>query len=58
MVRDIVVGHQHAVLDTDNDAAAGAVGGRRIEMEQNRFGHGVELVLLGLHIDTGAGRLF
>lgn len=57
MVRDIITGHQHVVFHAYNNAIAGAFGGRRIEMEQNRFGHSIKFIFLGIHIDTSAGRL-
>lgn len=58
MVHHAADGHLHAVLHTDNDAAAGARSGVGTKVEQNRLGHRVELLLLGLYVDASDGRLF
>lgn len=53
MVSDIVDGNMHGVRDTYIDAVATSGRGQRVQMEQNRVGHRVELVLLGLYHHTG-----
>lgn len=53
MVRDALDRYLHAVLDEDDHAAAGSIGGRRAKVEQNGLGNSAQLVLLGLHSDAG-----
>jgi hypothetical protein len=57
MVSHLADGHLNAVLDTNNNATVGAHSGGRKGVEQNRLGYRSVEFLLGLHTDSGVGRL-
>lgn len=57
MVYNSLDGHVYALLDENNDAAAGTGCRVRAKMEQNRLRNGSQFVLLGLHVNTGTSEV-